>query len=318
MSDVATSWAKAQQCPSPLAKTVLIHMATYFDAAGEGWAAVRVIAFEMQRDERTVQRGIAALRKARLLIPTGDDKVYLGRIYPIYQMPIDQGPANTRVALRELTENERLQPASRGDSAVTPSGAGCHSCHPTGDTAVTPRGDSAVTHNREVNTSRENTQGASVQPPEISCFEQAEAAWIAKGAERVAPDLALKAWRKAAAVVGDVELLGAVLRYLAEAGEVQRGRLREFHRWLWDRRYKPWLGLAAAPMLPLEPPPIIGFPPELVAAVSARGNPATWLGLAEWRDTDRVVLAGPTSAKWLRTHISAELKKLGVKVMEKV
>ena len=58
MSDIAVAWAKAQKCPSARAKATLVHLAAYCDAEGEGWAAVGILALEMEVDDRTVQRGL--------------------------------------------------------------------------------------------------------------------------------------------------------------------------------------------------------------------------------------------------------------------
>lgn len=144
MSDIATTWAKAQNCPSPRAKSVLTHLATYADAEGEAWALVAVLALELQVEDRTVQRGLAELRKAGLISATGEMKRHAGRQVPIYRLALDQGPANTRQRIAMERGGERGG-AATGDSGVTPrvtpvSPHGCQPCHPTGDTGVTQIG----------------------------------------------------------------------------------------------------------------------------------------------------------------------------------
>ncbi|MBI1405693.1 MAG: hypothetical protein GC145_06160 [Caulobacter sp.] len=222
MSDIAVTWAKAQKCPSARAKSTLVHLAAYCDAEGEGWAAVAVLALEMEVDERTVQRGLAALRKEGLIAETGETKAYRGRRVPYYRLALDQGPANTRqrMALERGT----------GDTDVTPrvtvvSPDGCQPCHPTGDTDVTQIG--------KINTSTEAERFANAHLSEDArasddvaieeaaepsdAFRTAFAAWPATGAAATAWHLAWDAWQTAVAEAGDeARLLACVQAFAAD------------------------------------------------------------------------------------------------------
>jgi hypothetical protein len=319
VSDVCTAWAKAQDCPSSLAKDVLKTMASWFDVRGEGWASVPVLAFETGRSERQVQRALAQLKHGQcgLLIDTGRTEVYLGRVYPIYRMPIDQGPANTRQALKL----RRMEDEARGDADVTPSGAECRGRHPTPDTGVTPRGDTGVTQEgKEILQGKTHRARAQAPAAEGRALDQVQAAWIGKAPERVDPVRAAGEWAAAAAEVGEERLARAALRYLAEAGEVQRGHVREFHLWLKGKRWKAWLG-EGAPSLPLAlvVPPAV--PPEVFEVVAAsphgEGAARSWLGKAEWIEERRALVVGPTAARWLKLNVGQLLRDVGVEIEER-
>jgi hypothetical protein len=318
VSETCTVWAKAQTCPSALAKDVLKTMAPYFDVRGEGWAAVPILAFETGKSERQVQRGLAQLKLAGLLIATGRTEIYMGRVYPVYRMPIDQGPANTRQALKLKYED-----GARGDAGVTPSGAGCHGRHPTPDADVTPRGDTGVTQiGKEIPQRETHRARAPAQAPDASLFDQAKALWLARDKSRVSPGLAAKAWGEAASAIegGGEALLAAVGRYLANAGEVRRGHVREFHRWLQDRRYEGWLA-EDPPALPLGLDAPLAVPPEVFAVVAGsphgEGAARSWLGKADWIEERRVVLVGPTAARWLKSNVAQLLRDIGVEIEER-
>lgn len=133
MSSDAVTWAKAQKCPSPRAKAVLICLAAYADAEGCAFAAVSTLVLETELEERTVQRGLADLRRgdaerciAPLLEDTGDKRLWKGKLIPIYRFPLERGPQNTR----ERMDLER----ALGVTPVSPQGF-------SGDTDGAPRGD---------------------------------------------------------------------------------------------------------------------------------------------------------------------------------
>lgn len=119
MSDVAVTWAKAQECVDAAgkkdrnAKQTLVHLASYVDALGVGWASVPVLAMEMDVSERSVQRGLRALEAMSLIKATGEKKNMEGRLYPYYQLPLETGHASTarrRRAERAAARGDRVSP----------------------------------------------------------------------------------------------------------------------------------------------------------------------------------------------------------------
>ena len=100
MSDVAVTWAKAQDCPTANAKQVLGCLATYADAEGDVWALVPVLAMESQSTDRTVQRALKGLKAAGLISLTGRNHVHRGKRVPIWRLHLDQGFASSRARLQ--------------------------------------------------------------------------------------------------------------------------------------------------------------------------------------------------------------------------
>ena len=120
MSDIAVTWAKAQRVGDRNSKDVLVYLASYADAYGYAWAAVDILAFEMDVSERMVQRGLAALRLTTdavtkelkgFIEDTGKKHPYLGKLYPIYRLRVEHGPKNTLEA-RRLARDLGVTPAS--------------------------------------------------------------------------------------------------------------------------------------------------------------------------------------------------------------
>lgn len=244
MSDIAVTWAKAQDCPDRSAKQVLVSLAGYADASGEAWAMVPVLAFECQTTDRTIQRGLAALIDAGLLKKTGRSKVYFSRHMPIYRMPLDVGPANTRDAMRAAAHGEatgdtrvtprrarkgRIKPVDGGDGSgptapettsegpsEAPKTAAGES--PSGDTRVTPsdplpvtpvspQDDTPVTppgDTRVTQIGKINTQGLKPSSRARAC-EAACRLWATKAPERVSPARVEASWSEALRRSGETD-----------------------------------------------------------------------------------------------------------------
>jgi len=281
VSDVAVTWAKAQTCMSVLrgrkgpdgvkgpdrvrpdrnAKQVLVHMASYADAAGEAWALVSVLALEMDVDERTVERGRQALVEDGLLIKTGRTKVYEGKIVPIYQLPLETGHASTvrrikaeRAAERavDLAASGHVDKAAWGDTRVTPDGPlGVTRVSPQTDAGVAPRGDTGVTQiGKGISQgltpfagerASEADQGVGIvaDGPHLT---EAKAAWHRKAPGMVADAPVRSAWTTALQVRGwsEARLCAAVTACVAGDAAFGWGRAPMLHRWLAEERYLSW------------------------------------------------------------------------------
>lgn len=296
MSSDAIAWAPAQDCPNPTAKAVLKAMAPWVDPRDHVWVSVDLIATDIQKSVRSVQRGLADLRAAGLLIDTGEWEVFEGKRFPIYRMPLDQGFANLR---------QRMQAERRGDTHVTPKGkSGVTPMSPQnawGDTHDTPRGDTHVTQvERDRNTfesSSELSQGAGERDDR---FDEGFEAYPTSGQDRTHVPAARSLWAAAADEVGAETMVAAVRRYAAEDRDLRKGDhgAPGFERWLEGERWRRWLPKAAAPAA--APPERIPFAGDLgVLALVARivgGDQADdLLQGCQWREADRAILA-PT--KW--------------------
>lgn len=315
MSDVAVTWAKAQECRDAKgnrdrnAKDVLKTIAAWADAQGEVWAAVPVLALECEVSERTVQRGLRALKGMGLLIETGEKKVYLGRVYPIYRMPLETGHASTIRRLRAEREAEAW-----GDTGVTPRASdGVTPASPHDDTGVTPRGDTGVTQ-----IGKEITQGLKPSSQARACAAACEA-WATKAPERVAPRPVERAWLTAVerSGLGGEQLLSAVLAAVGRDPDFGRGKAMNLDRWLDEGRYEAWLSSEPA-ACPASPPAVWAGPPEVASTVKAvMGASAveSYLTRAGWDGGRSVIIAATTvAAERLRDGAGSALRAIGVRV----
>ncbi len=320
MSDVAVTWAKAQECVDETgrkdrnAKQTLVHLASYVDALGVGWASVPVLAMEMDVSERSVQRGLRALEAMSLIKATGERKNMGGRLYPYYQLPLETGHASTARRLRA----ERT--AARGDR-VSPQG-GENPASP-GDTvspqdvaSVTPRGDTGVTQ-----IGKGITQGLKPSAS-VRASEAAGKAWATKAPERVAPKRVEASWLNAVerSRETDNRLLSAVRACVARDPDFGRDRAMNLDRWLDEDRFMAWLpddgALAQAPL-------VSGWagPAKVRDAVSGAMGEAgvvSYLNHACWDEgLGAVIAATKIGAERLRGGAGAALKALGVTVIAK-
>ena len=314
MSDIAVTWAKAQECVDANgvrdrnAKQTLVHLASYVDAAGEGWAAVGVLALEMDVSERSVQRGLAKLKALGLIKHTGQTKVFEKRVFPIYQLPLDTGHANTMRRIKAEREN------ARGDTGVTPRpGVGVTQASPQDVASVTPRGDTGVTQ-----IGKEITQGLKPFAGARACKAACEA-WGEKAPERVAPRHVERAWLTVIerSGVSDDQLLSAVLAAVARDPDFGRGKAMNLDRWLDEGRFEAWLPMAGAATGATASSLWAGPQGVAVAVAGAMGEAAvaSYLGQARWDGERRAVLAYTSfAAQRLRDGAGQALQALRVTV----
>jgi hypothetical protein len=305
MSDVAVTWAKAQDCPTSKAKQVLGCLATYADVEGEVWALVPVLAMESQSTDRTVQRALQALKGAGLIVLTGRSHVHRGKRVPIWRLNLDHGFASTRA--RMIAESR----ARSGDASVTPSASsGVTPVSPENVADVTARGDTGDTQ-----IGNEDSQGLT---PSASACAKAQRLWAEKAPERVSPDRVDAAW--AAAIertrVSEEQLLAAVAVAVRRDPDFTRNRAMNLDRWLAESRFLAWLTDADA-----EPSPgrvIWSGPPEIEAAVAAVMGPdqrASYLDPARWDGDRRAILTRTGfAADRLRSLAGKALRGLGVTI----
>ena len=320
MSDVAVTWAKAQECVDAAgkkdrnAKQTLVHLASYVDALGVGWASVPVLAMEMDVSERSVQRGLRALEAMSLIKATGEKKNMEGRLYPYYQLPLETGHASTarrRKAERAAARGDRVSPQG-GENPGSPG----DKVSPQDVASVTPRGDTGVTQ-----IGKGITQGFKPSAS-VRASEAAGKAWATKAPERVAPPRVEASWLNAVerSRETDDRMLSAVRACVARDPDFGRGKAMNLDRWLDEDRFMAWLpddgALAQAPV-------VLGWAgPENVraAVMDAMGEAgvASYLNHARWDEgLGAVVAATKIGAQRLTDGAGSALKALGVKVMTK-
>jgi hypothetical protein len=239
MSDVAVTWAKAQVClsksgkPDRSAKQVLVHMASYADAAGEAWVLVDVLQMEMDVNYRTVERGRAALVAAGLLIKTDKSRVHRGKRIPVYRLPLELGHAST--VRRILAERADASPVTHDG------GRGALGASPMTGENYTADGARGVTGDAQIGKGKDKelTLSAGVRED----IDLAIKGWASKAPERVAPVKVERAWRDAIDRTGrtSAELLAAVRAALAADPDFKRGKAMNLDRWLDDGRFEGWL-----------------------------------------------------------------------------
>jgi hypothetical protein len=307
VSTDATTWAKAQKCPSARAKAVLICLAPYADAEGMAWAAIDVLVIETElKIARTVQRGLADLKAAGLIEETGETKVFKGRIYPIYRLPLERGPANTR-------ERLAMDRAELGVTPVSPHGAW-------GDTTVTPRGDTGdalgvtpMSPKENQQNLQPNSQGASAGEPEWRAgFEALKAAVPALMVANSNLDQALQAYIELAQGGQPVEKLAL---YAARMAVHPTTLKRDFapvglEKWLRWGRWEGWTdealaksgqgsaagSAAGSTRTPFADPHIRAA----LVAMSSGASVASYLDPCGWDPAGRTITPRTTMArKWL-------------------
>lgn len=320
MSDVAVTWAKAQECVDAVgkkdrnAKQTLVHLASYVDALGVGWASVPVLAMEMDVSERSVQRGLRALEAMSLIKATGEKKNMEGRLYPYYQLPLETGHASTarrRRAERAAARGDKVSPQG-GENPGSPG----DKVSPQDVASVTPRGDTGVTQ-----IGKGITQGFKPSAS-VRASEAAGKAWASKAPERVSPKRVEASWLNAVerSRETDDRMLSAVRACVARDPDFGRGKAMNLDRWLDEDRFMAWLpddgALAQAPI-------VLGWagPANVKAAVmDAMGEAgvASYLNHAGWDEgLCAVVAATKIGAQRLTDGAGSALKALGVRVMTK-
>jgi len=308
MSDVAVTWAKAQDCPTAKAKQVLGCLATYADADGEVWALVPVLAMESQSTDRTVQRSLQALKVSGLISLTGRSHIYRGKRVPIWRLHLDHGFASSRARFQAEAK------ARTGDTGVTPSAdLGVTRVSPQDVASVTPRGDTGVTL-----IGKEITQELTLSAGVREDIDLAIKGWASKAPERVAPVKVERAWRDAIDRTGrtSAELLAAVRAALAADPDFKRGKAMNLDRWLDDGRFEGWLVEGEAGVVE----PRAGWVgPEDVRAMAAEvmqaGQLASYFDPSRWDEEARaVVVRTRFAADKLTELVGRRLASIGVSI----
>lgn len=306
MSDVAVTWAKAQVClsksgkPDRSAKQVLVHMASYADAAGEAWVLVDVLQMEMDVNYRTVERGRAALVAAGLLIKTDKSRVHRGKRIPVYRLPLELGHAST--VRRILAERADASPVTHDGGRSQPGASPVTGENCTDDGARGVTGDAQIGKEKD----QELTLSGRASEAEVERdVGAAVRAWASAAPERVSPVRTRTAWVEAMERTGRTsdQLLAAVRAAVARDPDFKRGKAMNLHLWLNDGRFEAWLveGEAGAVMAR------VGWdgPEDVRAAVAAviggPGPMASYFEPSRWDGERRAVI--------VRTRFAAE--KLG-------
>ena len=317
MSDVAVTWAKAQSCltktgrPDRNAKQVLVHMASYADAAGEAWALVSVLALEMDCEERTVERGRKALVDAGLLVKTDQSRLHNGKRIPIYRLPLDEGHAST---VRRI-KAERAAVGELGATRVTPLGATRVTPQDArGDTGDTPRGDTGDTQ-----IGKGNSLGGLPPSSGVREREAAKRLWATRAPERVSDGPVNASWASALERSGvePERLLAAVKAAVARDPDFARGKAVGLVRWLDEGRFVGWLPEDGA--MPVAAPSSGWVGPgevrDAVAEAMGAAAVASYLNPATWDDAARAVVAATRmAADRLRDGAGRRLEAMGVRV----
>jgi hypothetical protein len=221
MSEEACTWAQRQKAGNRTAKFLLMRLAAYADAEGVVWASVPVLSGQMECDDRTVQRGLRALEKARLITRTGKFKY---RNVPFYRL--------------DMTGAARSAACANGDSLSPLKTAN-------GDTGAALNGDTGVTQKKgnqpEVRSndlpsgraregSSEIKERAYAAYPDagrlgVSSRREFDSAWeneLADGAEETRLEAAVRAY------AADPKAWGSSGKPVAAHNFLSRGRWVEF------------------------------------------------------------------------------------------
>lgn len=294
MSDVAVTWAKAQVClsksgkPDRSAKQVLVHMASYADAAGEAWVLVDVLQMEMDVNYRTVERGRAALVAAGLLVKTDKSRVHRGKRIPVYRLPLELGHAST--VRRILAERAEASPVTHDGGREALGASPMTGENYTDDGARGVTGDAQIGKEKDQElTLRARASEADVDRDVAAAVK----AWASKAPERVSPVRTASAWVEAMDRTGrtSAELLIAVRAAVARDPDFGRGKAMNLHLWLNDGRFEAWLvegeaGEVAA-RCGWDGPDEVR---EAVAAVMQPGPMASYFEPARWDGERRAVV----------------------------
>lgn len=319
MSDVAVTWAKAQVClnksgrPDRSAKQVLVHMASYADAAGEAWVLVDVLQMEMDVNYRTVERGRAALVAAGLLIKTDKSRVHRGKRIPVYRLPLEIGHAST--VRRILAERADASPVTHDG------GRGALGASPMTGENYTDDGARGVTGDAQIGKEKDQELTLSGRACEAEVDQDvagAVKAWASKAPERVSPVRTAKAWRAAMDETGrtSAQLLAAVRAAVARDPDFNRGKAMNLDRWLADGRFEGWLvegeGGEAVSRGGWDGPDDVR---QAAAAVLGAGPLASYFDPSRW-DGERRALVTRTrfAAETLRRSAGPALTAIGVTV----
>jgi hypothetical protein len=90
VSEEARVWAKRQNAPCAISKAMLLELAAMANTLGECWPSVRYLAEMFGVSMRSVQRYIAKLKDAELLIATAQTRPNGGQTSNLYRLPLSE------------------------------------------------------------------------------------------------------------------------------------------------------------------------------------------------------------------------------------
>lgn len=331
----AVVWAKAQDVGNPVAKAVLVCLASWADADDEAWASVPTMALELERSERTIQRGIAWLLGKRdseadaalapkFIFDTGKKKLTQGRFVPIYGFDLERGPANTKQ--RIAIERAACAAGDNGGRPVTPVSPqkiyGCHPEHPPGDigdirpvTPVSPVHLEAKAEPKDepktgVGAGEADGVGDDLDGVQVEqAFSRVWTAWAVAVPDGLARPFDWAAWVAGCEATGDpAGLERAALNYLERSPAVRKGRGKSLAKWLAEEGWRQWTPAAPAAAKAVA---TFGGPTDFVAAVRAEQ-----LAFMGWDEAERAIVA-PNNflAERLRRDLARQLADFRINVI---
>ena len=300
LSTDATTWAKAQPITDRNAKQVLIHLATYADAAGEAWGAIDVLAYEMSISHRRVQEGLELVKGKRdkesgewvcqpYIVDTGRKKLFEGKLYPIYRLKLEEGPQNTREALQLLRQSSH----AAGRTPSDPSHAAGRTPDGTEDaTGRTPRDAAGRTQIENLEDNPLTPFEGRAREASFEEFENLERAYPKAGlgfSDRSA------SWDAYQRLVGDTVDPGELVRAAGRYGTDPLQRKRDYgpvslQKWLSEGRWRGWRDEEdARPTTAAPGQTPFAAPDDIVATVKRLGL-EPWLTGAIYRAEDRTII----------------------------
>lgn len=317
MSGLALGWArKRKDAPSREAKACLMYVA---DNANDqmAWPSKRTLAEDMMCSEKTVMRLLADLVSAGLLVRLDVEDKATGRTRTCgYYFPVQgRPPLAGEIAAFEREVGGRVTLVSPWEGDTDGTGEG--------DTGVTGRGTTVsplyeppLKPESSDELSTGEGEGAQAREILISEIEAAMPARLASVSDRDAYRAALG--DLAAEGVDLADLPGCLGRWAVDPLFLGRKVPVPLEKWLRSGQWRGSLPAADAEAAgPPEPSPDATPPslPKDVAGVIYPAGLATYLGGAEWRDGERLLVCRlGFQADEVRKRARAELFAAGVRV----
>lgn len=94
MSYKAHDWARRQTAPCPASKALLLELASRANTDDVCWPGIKCLATTLQLTPRTIQRGIAKLKDAGLIVADVRHRPDGGQSSNLYRLPVGEGGPN--------------------------------------------------------------------------------------------------------------------------------------------------------------------------------------------------------------------------------
>lgn len=320
------AWLKTVECPDPLSRAVLKELCGYADPLGVCWSPVPVLAFDLEKSDRMIQRSLRKLEAAGLIRKTGK---FHHRNVPYYRLAVDK-PGTRAERRARIIAGVRAEAAGRrrraGENASENKGLngdmGVTVEKLNGDAGATPNGDMGDTQQQRTTPSdgkpSSGRAGACASPERDVIRDRAFAAYPAAGRKGVSSKREWdEAWASEVAGGGDpADIETAAKLYAADKS-------------LWGSSGKP---VAAHTFLSRGRWADIADNTPAAGAAAAGGGAQRWTGPEEIRDQvaasgvrgavgalDRCRWTGsaiePPGA-WSRDQLRAALRGSDVKVLD--